>query len=397
MENKTGNPQSIRENNQKVLAQYLFKYGTTSRSKLSEVFHLSAPSIYKNIAQLIDQNIVLEIGEGGSEGGRRPMLISFNYNMGYIVSMDLKGEYLKLVLANLALSVIGRDEIPIGEYQDGNDLFLRAIEVINSLMESNQIKQNELLSIVMGVPGSVNQQTGQVYMPPIWFNVGDVKHIEDLMYQAYPSCRIIIKNDINLAATGEMRYGIGKGCKNLIYVSIDMGVGAGIILDGRLYEGTRFASGEIGYSKTSLNNATTLEDEISIRGIINQIKENKEINSEGKVNRYLTKDGKALNVIEINKALAHNDHEIITIMEDVSNRLSLILSNICALLDIDLIIIGGKIVDINFDLKTKVNQTINKNLPLEVKTEYSSLNNDEIIYGGFALSLDEILKEIAIY
>lgn len=397
MENKTGNPQSIRENNQKVLAQYLFKYGTTSRSKLSEVFHLSAPSIYKNIAQLIDQNIVLEIGEGGSEGGRRPMLISFNYNMGYIVSMDLKGEYLKLVLANLSLSVIGREEIPIGDYQNGNDLFLRTIEVINSLMESNQIKPSKLLSIVMGVPGSVNQQTGQVNMPPIWFNVGDVRHIEDLMCQAYPNCRIIIKNDINLAATGEMRYGIGKGCKNLIYVSVDMGVGAGIILDGNLYEGTRFASGEIGYSKTSLEASSTLEDEISIRGIINYIKENTKINQDGRINTFLTGDKKALNVLEINKALANNDEELTSIMEDVTGKLSLILSNICALLDIDLIIIGGKIADINYDFKTRVNQIINNNLPLKVRTEYSSLNNDEIIFGGFALSLDEILKEIAIY
>ncbi|PKM51995.1 MAG: hypothetical protein CVV02_03120 [Firmicutes bacterium HGW-Firmicutes-7] len=397
MENKAGNPKTIRENNQKVLAQYLFKHGTTSRAQLSKVFHLSSPSVYKNIAQLIDQNIVLEIGEGGSAGGRRPMLISFNYDMGYIVSMDLKGEYLKLALANLELTVIGRDEILIRDYQSGQDLFAKSIEIINDLMQKNHINASNLLSIVMGVPGSVNQQTGQVNMPPIWFNVGDMKRIEDLICQAYPTCKVIIKNDINLAAIGEMRYGIGTGCKNLIYVSVDMGVGAGMIMDGNLYEGSRFSSGEIGYSRTSLQTTKTLEDEISIRAITEHIKEHEGINQDGRIDKFLSKDRKTINIPEINKALVKQDVDLLKIMEDAINKLGLILSNICALLDIELIIIGGKIVDIDYDIKTKLDQIINTNIPIEVKTGFSSLNDDEIIFGGFALSLDEILKKIAIY
>lgn len=397
MKNAIGNPKSIRENNQKVLAQYLFEYGTTSRSKLAEVFHLSAPSIYKNISQLIDQNIVLEIGEGGSEGGRRPMLISFNYNLGYIVSIDLKGECLKLVLSNLALTVIGREEIPIHEYINGHELFLKAIEVINQLMEQNHIEQDRLLSIAIGMPGSINQQTGQVNMPPMWFNLGNVKYIEEMIAEAYPSCRIIMKNDINMAAIGEMRYGTGKGCKNFVYISVGMGVGAGIILNGHLYEGSRFSSGEIGYSKTGINTADILENEISVRAIMNQIIENRNINEDNRIEQFLTEDKKTLNLEGINKALHNADEDLLEIMDYVTQKLCLILTNICTLLDIELIIIGGKIVEIDYDFKSKLSDMINKTLILGVKTEYSSLQGDEVILGGFGLSLDEILKEIAIY
>jgi predicted NBD/HSP70 family sugar kinase len=397
VENKAGNPKTIRENNQKVLAQYLFKHGTTSRAKLSNVFQLSSPSVYKNIAQLIEQNVVLEIGEGGSEGGRRPMLISFNYNMGYIVSMDLKGEYLKLVLANLALTIIGREDIRIRDYQNGQDLFVKTIEIINDLMQKNNINHSNLLSIVMGVPGSVNQQTGEVNMPPIWFNVGDLKRIEDLISKAYPTCKIVIKNDINLAAIGEMRYGIGKGFKNLIYISVDMGVGAGIIIEGKLYEGSRFSSGEIGYSRTSLQAKKTLEDEISIRAITEYIKDHVGINQDGRAQRFLSKDQKTINITEVNNALANKDEDLLSIMEDVTSKLGLILSNICALLDIEMIIIGGKIVDFDYNIKAKLDQILKDYIPIEVKTGFSSLNDDEIILGGFALSLDEILKEIAIF
>ena len=397
MKDAIGNPKSIRENNQKILAQYLFEYGTTSRSKLAEVFHLSAPSIYKNISQLIDQNIVLEIGEGGSKGGRRPMLISFNYDMGYIVSIDLKGECLKLALSNLALTVIGREEIPIHAYTNGHELFLKAIEVINQLMEQNHIEQDRLLSIAIGMPGSINQQTGQVNMPPMWFNLGNVKYIEELIVKAYPSCRIIIKNDINMAAIGEMRYGTGKGCKNFVYISVDMGVGAGIILNGHLYEGSRFSSGEIGYSKTGINSADILENEISVRAIMNQIMKNRNINEDNRIEQFLTGDKKTLNLEGINKALHHEDKDLLEIMDYVTQKLCLILTNICTLLDIELIIIDGKIVEIDYDFKSKLRDMINKNLILGVKMEYSSLKGNEVILGGFGLSLDEILKEIAIY
>ena len=397
MENKTGNPKTIRENNQKVLAQYLFDHGTTSRAHLAQVFRLSSPSIYKNITQLIEQNVVIETGEGGSAGGRRPMLISFNYNMGYIVSMDLKGEYLKLALSNLALDVIGREEIFIRDYQNGQDLFIKTVEIIKDILGKNNLEINDLLSIAIGVPGSVNQKTGQVNMPPIWFDVGDVRVIENVIRDAFPACKIIIKNDINLAAIGEMRYGIGKGYKNLLYISVDMGVGAGIIIDGKLYEGSRFSAGEIGYSKTNLKAAKTLEDEISIRAIAQYIKDNEAINKDGRIKSFLSKDQKALNIKEINKALTKNDPDIMGIMDHVTDKLGIILLNACALLDIELIIIGGKISDIRYDLKSKLDTMIKNNLPVDVEIGFSSLDDDEIIYGAFALSLDDILGEIAIY
>ncbi len=100
---------------------------------------MSAPSIYKNIGQLIEQNIVLELGEGGSEGGRRPKLISFNYDYGYIVGIDLKGETLKLALANMELNIIGRAEISINEFNDETKLISQSIkEKSKSLLKKKQ-------------------------------------------------------------------------------------------------------------------------------------------------------------------------------------------------------------------------------------------------------------------
>lgn len=397
LEKKTGNPQTIRENNQKVLAQYLFEKGTTSRSKLAEVFRLSSPSIYKNIAQLIEQNIVVEIGEGGSMGGRRPMLIGFNYNLGHIISIDLKGEYLKLVLANLALDILSKEEISIKDYHNEDDLIIKTVETIKYMLNKNKISFNNLLSIAIGFPGAINQETGQVNMPPKWLIVKDAKKIEKMIKEEFPTANIIIKNDTNLAAIGERRYGTGKGCKNLIYVNIDMGVGAGIIINDKLYEGSRFSSGEIGYSKISLDAPNILEDEISIVGITNRIEKDILLNNDERIKDFIIKNKKTLNFQAINKAVEEKNPYILKLMKEITDKLGLILLNICVLLDIELIIIGGKVIDIEYDIKSDLDDILSRNIPVEIKTGFSSLNGDEVIYGGFALSLDHILKEIAYY
>ncbi len=73
------------------------------------------------------------------------------------------------------------------------------------------------------------------------------------------------------------------------------------------------------------------------------------------------------------------------------------LVNSCYLLDMDAFIIGGQLLDLNYDFKSKLDEMVNESENIEVEIGYSSLNQDEVIYGGFALALDEILKNIVDY
>jgi hypothetical protein len=84
-------------------------------------------------------------------------------------------------------------------------------------------------------------------------------------------------------------------------------------------------------------------------------------------------------------------------MKDISSKLGFILSNICVFLDNELIIISSKTLDMGYDIKSDLDTIIKNNVPVEIKTAYATLNQDEVIYGGFALSLDDILEKIAYY
>lgn len=394
MDNQTSNPTNIKEKNQRVLARYIFENKETSRSTLVKVFKLSGPSVYKNIGQLIDQNIVIELGEGDSEGGRRPKLVSFNYNYGYLVGIDLKGESIKIVLANLELEIIGRASLSINTFVSEEALLLASVDAVGQLLSANDISPDRVKYITMGYPGSVDQKTGKVNMAPTWLNIKDVKKLESLYMERFKHSKILIKNDTNLAAIGELRYGSGMNNRNLIYVSIDMGVGAGIIIEGKLFEGSRFSTGEIGYSKVSPGSDRSLEDEVSVRGLFRQILNDSTAAESQSVRQFISTDKTTLDYGRINQALSEGNPYLRQLLKNAIVKTGFVLSNICVLLDIDAIIIGGQILEINYDFCNELSGIVHELTPVEVKTVKASLNGDEVIYGGFALALDDILDHI---
>ncbi|MEN1761109.1 ROK family protein, partial [Anoxynatronum sibiricum] len=99
----------------------------------------------------------------------------------------------------------------------------------------------------------------------------------------------------------------------------------------------------------------------------------------------------------VRKAIKEEDAELVSIMHDVVEKLGFTLANICVLLDIEQIIIGGRVVDIGYDIKGHLEGMLESTVPVQTKIAYASLNNDEVIYGGFALAVDSLLKDISIY
>jgi predicted NBD/HSP70 family sugar kinase len=85
----------------------------------------------------------------------------------------------------------------------------------------------------------------------MWLYIWEDLNIKEELKKKF-KVEIICKNDINLAALGECSYGVGKEYENLVYVGVDIGVGAGVILNNTLYEGIRLAAGEIGYLASSI-------------------------------------------------------------------------------------------------------------------------------------------------
>lgn len=399
LERIAGNQGTIKENNQKLIIDTLVKKGATSRAELAKMLKLSAPSISKNINYLLKKKILQEIGEGDSIGGRRPILVQFNYNYGYIIGVDLSGQDLKIALANLNSEIIELRSIDISNEKIGKKILDIVADTIFDIVAKNNLKIKQLLVIALGFPGIV-EDTGRLIALPMWLYLWEDLNIKEELKKRF-KVEIIFKNDINLAALGECSYGTGKEHENLIYVSVDIGVGAGVILNNTLYEGLRLAAGEIGYFALNIEDAQhdhksvgPLESRIGIPAIVERIKKAVGQGKSSLVNDLAGGDIQCINIKTIGNAIRLGDPLVMEEMQRVVNTLGVVLSNICILLDLDLIVLGGKLMDLGYDFISPLNQIVSQIAPFETRVSRSALDQNAIIYGAFTVALDLIHKNI---
>lgn len=399
MERTAGNQGTIKENNQKLIIDTLVKRGATSRAELAKVLKLSAPSVSKNINYLLEKRILREIGEGDSIGGRRPILLEFNYNYGYIIGVDLSSQDLKIALANLNSEIIELRSIDISNIKIGKEILNIVKENIDDIFKKNNLKLKQLLAVALGFPGII-EDTGRLIALPMGLYIWEEVNIKEELKKKF-KVEIIFKNDINLAALGECCYGIGKDYQNLAYISVDMGVGAGLILNNTLYEGIRLAAGEIGYLASGIEDAHydhkkvgPLESRIAIPAIIEKVKQGIINGNASQITELVAGDLNKINVKILEKAIELRDPLVIGEMERVVNLLGVVLANISVLLDLDLIILGGKLIDLGYDFLGPLNEIVGKIVPFNIKVRYSALDQNAIIYGAFTIALEHVHQNI---
>lgn len=235
---------------------------------------------------------------------------------------------------------------------------------------------------------------------PLWLNVWDDINIENTIKNRFKT-KVIIKNDINLAALGESHFGSGVKYKNLMFVSIDMGVGAGIIINDQLYEGSRLAAGEIGYFSSRIEDSNfdhkyygPLESRISIAGIINNIKNDLNSGCESLINDLTSGKLDEITTKVINEAIRQGDSYVISAMLKVSEELGITLANLAILLDLEFIILGGQLFEFEYDFFAIVSKYVQQLVPLDTKISRSTLEPNAVIYGAFAAGLEYVHNNI---
>ena len=159
----------------------------------------------------------------------------------YILGIDIGGTSIKGGLVNEKGVLSNTFSLPI-------DKALNQDEQINKLIEKIKETYNdeEYSGIGLGIPGSIDSKRGLVsYSNNLkWENLEIVK----IFKNKFPKKEIAINNDANVAALGELKFGVAKNEKNIVLITLGTGVGSGIIIDGKIYEGEDGRGAEFGHS-----------------------------------------------------------------------------------------------------------------------------------------------------
>ncbi|MEU0571147.1 ROK family transcriptional regulator [Nonomuraea sp. NPDC005983] len=232
------------ETNRAVILQTLREQGPMSRRELTERTGLSTATINRLVGALRASSLVTESEVGTSTGGRPPVIVQYNAAAQSVLAFDVRPDGMTGAVVDLEGAVVSREHRPI---EPGDDGSMGVYEQLIGLCEELRDRAAELGSparaVGIGVPGVVRPDGMVEFAPALrWFAMP-----LGLLLAERLGLPVLTENNVNLLALAEHRHGAGRGVDNLAAIIIGSGVGAGLVLEGRLHRGWRGGAGEIGY------------------------------------------------------------------------------------------------------------------------------------------------------
>ncbi|MFT4105205.1 MAG: ROK family transcriptional regulator [Lacrimispora sp.] len=380
---KTVNLSHVRTVNQRAILDAIFQNGESSKAQLARMLDMSKPSMADNVAALLQIGIIKEMGEGAcsSGGGRKPTLLRFCDDFKYIIVMDFQYQHSYFCLSDLRGTIINQFTIQQTPTADLNSWITMCINAVSMLMASQGITHQDLATIAVSAPGILNDSDKNYIVSSKYgdFNVGQM---EEQLSAAFP-VPVLIKNSTNASVLGEWCCGGGQDKRHLAFISCGQGVGAGILLNGRLYEGSHLAAGEIGFSITpeTLNSKNaSLENRICIDSVLKQL-------NDGRQDPPLT-------FPDMIRQYQTSDPEIIGMVDLISTELGCAVCNLLSVIDCELVIIGGDYLAFEERLIPGIQKIVDSHAAIPVPVIPSRLGEKASVLGLIATSREFYFKQI---
>jgi predicted NBD/HSP70 family sugar kinase len=229
--------------NKSIVLELLRKASPLSRAEVAKTTGLTKATVSTLVAELMEESLLYEIGTGESSGGRKPVMLVFRQDAGYAVGVDLGVRDIHAVLTDLKGTIVHETRSSLRGMDTPEQVLGRLKECLRRLVNKAPASPYGVVGIGVGVPGITDDKGTVLFAPNLgWRNVP----LQSLL-EAEFKVPVIIDNEGNAGAVGEKEFGIGRDVSNLIYISVGIGIGSGIILKDELYRGASGYSGEMGH------------------------------------------------------------------------------------------------------------------------------------------------------
>jgi glucokinase-like ROK family protein len=249
MAGRTGSLETLRRLNRLRVIDALRDEGLISRAEIARRTGLSRSTVSSLVSELQADGLVIERPEPaaahGDQGGRPPILLSFDASAGVAVGIDFDHHHLRVAVSDLSSRILAEREQQLDTDHAAHEGLDAAAELVGELLAEAGVDEARVIGAGMCLPGPVHRPTGVVgstAILPGWVGVAAA----DEMHQRL-ELPILVDNDANLAALAEAAFGAGRDAKDLVYLMISSGIGAGLVLNGRLYRGAEGLAGELGH------------------------------------------------------------------------------------------------------------------------------------------------------
>jgi glucokinase-like ROK family protein len=374
--------------------------GPLSRTEIADVTGYSRSKITAVINNLTDLGILEEIGEGESSGGRRPRVLNFKADFGYLVGVDMGATSLDLALANFDGQIIYRADYAI-DVRSGPEPVLGLLrDQLLQILHELSIQPTKIYAFGIGVPGPVEFSTGLLIAPPImprW----EAYPIRSFIQETFPCAIVIVDNDVNVMALGELRAGAGVNEDNFIFVKVGTGIGAGIICERKIYRGSNGSAGDIGHICADRNgppchcgNIGCLEAIASGPPIAKRAMDAARHDPSSILSKYMQEQDNKLTALDVGRAAMEGDRIANEIIRESGRIIGEVLASLVNFYNPSLILIGGGVSNIGHQFLASIRRGIlHRSLPLStrhLRIDISPIAADAGVMGAIALALDHV-------
>ena len=216
-----------------------------ARTDIAQELGLTRASVTIIINDLIENGIIHETESRSTRSGRPPVVLDINPKSGLAAAIDMGATHLRVAVGDFSAHILEEVEQPFRIAHGPDQCLEEGDRALRFVLDKRGLQIGDLSAIGLSVPGPVIQDTGMVMAPPImpgWDRFPIRATVESLW-----KVPVALDNDANFGAVGEWVYGAGRGERNLAFIKVGSGIGAGLIINRQIFGGTTGAAGEIGH------------------------------------------------------------------------------------------------------------------------------------------------------
>ena len=309
----------------------------------------------------------------------------------YAFGIDLGGTTVKIGLFKTTGELLEKWEVPTDTSNAGEHILENLAAAVQGKMQEKGLAAAQVEGVGVGVPGPVLDSR---IVPIICANLGGWgKHnVAEELSTMLGGIRVLVGNDANVAALGEIWMGAAKGCRSAVMVTLGTGVGGGVIVNGKVIDGTHGAGGEIGHITVNPHETAVcgcgkrgcLEQYSSATGVVRCMKKLLDANPD----TACTLRGKDFEAKDVFDAARAGDALAAREVDEMASTLGMALANIAATTDPEMFMIGGGVAragEILFNPLVRHYKEYSFQSCKETPIKAASLGNDAGIYGAVRL------------
>ncbi|MBO4260002.1 ROK family transcriptional regulator [Streptomyces griseorubiginosus] len=240
-----GTPRVLRAMNDRAALDLLLEHGPLSRTRIGKLTGLSKPTASQLLARLEAAGLVLATGTTEGRPGPNAQLYEVNPAAGYAAGLDVTPERILAAVADVTGRTVGSYELPTPGRRPAQPVVRQVTDALDGAVKAAGLARDDVHRLVIGTPGAFDPNTGRLRYAshlPGWHTPA----LLDELAAALPM-PVEYENDVNLVAVAEQRLGAARGHEDFVLFWNEGGLGAALVLGGRLHRGWTGGAGEVGF------------------------------------------------------------------------------------------------------------------------------------------------------